>query len=58
MKPKNLVTLLTLTAGLWAWSSAQASAPINATEVEALVHKFYGQIAAYDYAWHACRFDP
>jgi len=50
MKPKNLVTLLTLTAGLWAWSSAQASAPINAAEVEALVHKFYGQIAAYDYA--------
>ena len=50
MKAKPLVVLLALVAGMSVWGITLASTPIRAAEVEALVHKFYGQIAAYDYA--------
>ena len=50
MKTGILGALLVLTAGIAVCGSASASTPIGASEVEVLVHNFYGQIAAYDYA--------
>jgi hypothetical protein len=55
MKTGILRALLVRTAGIALCGialcgSASASTAIGASEVEVLVHSFYGQIAAYDYA--------
>jgi len=50
MKTRNLGALFVLAIGIVTCADTLASTPILAGEVEALVHNFYGQIAAYDYA--------
>jgi hypothetical protein len=50
MKMNTLGALLLLTAGIVVSASTSASTPLSASEAEKLVHSFYGQIAAYDYA--------
>jgi len=50
MKTRILRALLVLTVGISVCAATSASSQVSAGEVETLVHKFYGQIAAYDYA--------
>lgn len=50
MKRRVPVALLALIAGIAVSAGTPASSQISASEVEALVNEFYGQIAAYDYA--------
>ena len=50
MKIKILGALVVVTAGIAACAGTPAPARLSAGEAEGLVHNFYGQIAAYDYA--------